>query len=102
MTSIFRKRSTLYKIIVLDELESLNNRNFKELDTSLCSDFRLFTSKEQVIEYACEYKHSNDLSAIFYASFEVDSDYYNSLDENISLDDYCLLSKKEYRLSHSV
>ena len=95
MTSIFRKRSTLYKIIVLDELESLNNRNFKELDTSLCSDFHLFTSKEQVIEYACEYKHSNDLSAIFYASFEVDSDYYNSLDEKIGIDDCCLLSKKE-------
>ena len=91
MENIFRKRFSFYKIIQLDELFTIASNKFDQIDVSTCVDFRLFASKNALLEYAYDYKRNKRCDALFYAEFETDSDYYNYLMQD---DNYISLSKE--------
>ena len=94
MENIFRKRYSLYKIIELDELFAITDNNFDQISISSCADFRLFTSKNALIDDACGYIRNKKSDKLFYAEFEIDSDYYNYLTQDGEIRNYISLSKK--------
>ena len=94
MENIFRKRYSFYKVIELDELFAIADNNFDQISISSCADFRLFISKNALIEDVCGYIRSEKSDKLFYAEFEIDSNYYNYLTQDGEIRNYISLSKE--------
>ena len=101
MENIFRKRHDLYKIIERQELDLLVNNKFTGFGVTDDMDFRVFTSRVDVIKYAYEYQKRKNFKTIFYAKFETDVDCYNRVIDNCDANNFTLFSKEQINVLNS-